>query len=432
MTTHKSKLLIILITLIMPFTTGCGLISNITGNKSSHEGHSNHSEKQKEATIYQCPMHPHYTSDQPGECPICGMRLVKANIQPEDHSQHSEKGVYINANKQQFIGIKTFKVSKRPVVKEIKTLGTVVPDERLITHVHIRFSGYVEEVFADYEGKYVSKGDPLFTIYSPDLVSTQEEYLLALAAEERLAGNKYDEIDKSQRSLKEATLRRLELWEISKQEIEELERTRKIKQHLTIHAPSNGFLGKKTVFEGLTITPNTDLYQITDLSRVWVIAEVFEPDLPYIKVGQNAKVTFSSGAASQIDGTITYVYPDLDITNRTGRVRIEVNNFDLKLKPNMYVDAILKEELGTQLIVPQTAIVDTGERKIIFAKTEDEYFRPINVELGAEVNLEDGNYQVIKSGLSEGEEIVTDGTFLLDSESNLQSALKQLSGGHNH
>lgn len=429
---NVNKFLVILILLSLPFVmAGCSFISNFSDRLTANE-HKGHIEKEpKEPTVYQCPMHPSYTSDRPGDCPICGMKLVKANVQ-SDKSQNSEKGIYINPNKQQFIGIRTFPLSKESVIKEIKTLGTVVPDERLISHIHTRFSGYVEKVFADYEGKYVSEGDPLFTIYSPDLVSTQEEYLLALEAEERLAGNTNDEIDKSQRSLKEATKRRLELWEINDKEIQELYETREVKQSLTIYSPSSGFISKKVVFEGLTVTPNMDLYQITDLSRVWVIAEVFEPDLPHIKVGQHAKITFPYETTNPINGTITYIYPDLDIANRTGKIRIEVSNYDLRLKPNMYVDAIIKKPLGNQLIVPQSSVVDTGERKIVFTKTEDNYFKPVNVELGAEVNLEDGNYQVIKSGLEEGEEVVTDGTFLLDSESNLQSALKQLSGGHKH
>ena len=424
--------LVILIFLTVSLS-GCSLVDKVLNRNSSHEGHDMSSTKEQK-TMYQCPMHPSYISDSPGDCPICGMKLVKIEKDPSVNSEEAKPAgaVHINVNKQQIIGINTTEVVKKATSKEIKTLGTVVPDERLIFHVHTRFPGYIDKVFADYEGKYVSAGTPLFTIYSPELVSTQEEYLLALKAEEQLAGHKYDEIDKSQQSLKEATLRRLELWEISEEEIKELAQNKTVKQHLTIDSPYSGFITKREAYEGLTISSETELYEITDLSKVWVIAEVFEPDLPYIKLGQEALINFTYETAAPLRGKITYIYPDLDEMNRTVKVRVEVLNPDLKLKPNMYVDAMISNPLGAQLIVPQSSIVDSGERQIVFVKTEDDYFIPKDVVLGAEINLKDDNYQVIKSGLAVGEKVVTDGNFLLDSESNLKSALKQLAGGHNH
>lgn len=435
--------MLVALVLITASLSGCTYVNRLLnggthhGNKERHE-HQNMS-MQKEKTMYQCPMHPNYISNKPGNCPICGMRLVEiekeeSGTEEMDHSAHSKPAgaVRINSNKQQIIGINTTEVVKKAISKEIKTLGTVVPDERLVTHVHTRFPGYIDKVFADYEGKYVSKGTPLFTIYSPELVSTQEEYLLALKAEEKLQGHKYDEINRSQQSLKEAALRRLELWEIGEKEIKELEETKEVKQHLTFYSPYSGFITKRKAYEGLTINPSTELYEITDLSRVWVIAEVFEQDLPYVQVGQEVLVKFTYETAAPLKGKITYIYPDLDEMNRTGRIRVEVFNPKLKLKPNMYVDAFISKPLGAQLIIPQSAIVDTGERQIAFVKTEDDYFIPKDLELGAELNLQEGNYQVVKSGLVAGEQVVTDGNFLLDSESNLQSALKQLTGGHNH
>lgn len=231
--------LVILIFLTVSLS-GCSLADKVLNRDSSnHQGHEMSSMKQGE-TMYQCPMHPSYTSDKPGTCPICGMKLNKVGAK-EDHSAHKAEGsVYINPNKQQVIGIKTQEAVSAPVSKSIKILGTVTPDERRIFHVHTKFSGYIEKVFADYEGKYVSAGDPLFTIYSPDLLSTQEEYLLALKAEEQLAGHKYDAVDKSQQHLKEASLRRLELWDIGEKEIEELARTKEVKRTLTFYSPASG------------------------------------------------------------------------------------------------------------------------------------------------------------------------------------------------
>ncbi len=425
----KSLVILIFFTVSL---SGCSLVDKVLNRgSSSHEGHDMSSMKEQK-TMYQCPMHPSYTSDKPGTCPICGMKLNKVGGKESSSSHKAEGSVYINHNKQQIIGIKTQEAVSIPVSKSIKILGTVTPDERRVFHVHTKFSGYVEKVFADYEGKYVSAGDPLFTIYSPDLVSTQEEYLLSLKAEEQLAGHKYDAVDKSQQHLKEASLRRLELWDISEKDIEELARSKEVRRTLTFYSPASGFINKKTVFEGLTVMPNMDLYEITDLSRVWVIGEVFEQDLPFVKLGQSAEINFPHGSAASFIGKISYIYPEVDEMNRTGKVRIEVANPNLTLKPNSYVDATVSQGLGKQLIVPQSSVIDTGERKIVFVKTEDDYFIPKDVQTGAEVNLKDGNYLVIKSGISEGEDVVTDGTFLIDSESNLQYALKQFSGGHNH
>lgn len=394
----------------------------------------------KQAEVYVCPMHPNYSSDKPGNCPICGMKLIDKTPEPdkEDHSKYKDHqkedkfAVEIDVNKQQLIGIATTQVKQQAITKEIKALGTVTPDERLINHVHTKFSGYIEKVFADYEGKYISKGSPLFTIYSPELVSTQEEYLLALKAEKELSNSNYDLIDKSHKSLKEASLRRLKLWDISDEEIKNLEANKEVKKDLTIYASYGGFITKRIAYEGLTIDPSKTLYEITDLSRVWVIAEVYEDDLAHIAVGQKVFVKFPYDNAKAFQGTLTYIYPDLDPTNRTAKVRVEVYNKGYELKPNMYVDAYISKDLGTQTIVPKSAVIDTGEKKIVFVKKGEGSFVPTGVELGPEFDLEQERYQVINSGLSTDDFVVTDGNFLLDSESNLQSALKQMVGGHQH
>lgn len=404
---------------------------------------TNGTKQEAKKEIWFCPMHPTYTSDKPGDCPICGMRLVKKErsknakiverkINHEGHEMkmpdESTSSLEIDPVKEQYLGIKTTKVVSKNVQKEINALGTVVADETRLAHVHTKFSGYVHKVFADYEGKWVEKGQPLFTVYSPELVSTQEEYLLALEAQEKLKGNKFPEIDKSQESLLEAAKRRLELWDITDEQINKLKESKQVTKDLTIYSHVSGFITKREVFEGTEIQPHTNLYDLADLSKVWVLLEVYENDLPFINVGQTATINFTYENLKPIVGKITYVYPTIDPMTRTAKVRVEVNNPGFKLKPDMYVNATVFADIGKRIVVPTRSVIDSGKRQIVFVKSNEGQFTPKEVKLGPEVNDE----KVIHSGLSEGDEVVTDGNFLLDSESNLETALQQMKtiGGH--
>ena len=403
------------------------------------------SKQEAKQALWVCPMHPTYTSDKPSDCPICGMRLVKKEIKGTgdekiverkmDHKGHKMNmpmdesiELEIDPAKQQYIGINTTKALKKNVNKKIKALGTIVPDETKLSHIHTKFSGYIKEVFADYEGKQVQKGQPLFTVYSPELVSTQEEYLLALEAEKELKGNKFPEIDKSQSALLEAARRRLELWDVTPEQIDKLKETKQITKELTIYSPVSGVITKREAFEGTEIKPETTLYDIVDLSRVWVFVEVYEVDLSLVMVGQTATVNFQDENTKPLTGKITFISPVIDPMTRTAKVRLEVNNSGYKLKPDMYVNAVILSDVGKQIVVPTRAVIDSGERKVVFVKTGKGQFTPKEVELGPEANDE----RVIYSGIDEGDEVVTDGNFLLDSESNLETALQQMkpTGGH--
>ncbi len=410
------------------------LVQNILG------AFSQGTTQESKSALYVCPMHPTYTSDRPGDCPICGMRLVKkegsknAKIverkMPMDMEEGKEESfkLEIDPAKQQYIGIKVTKAIKKDAKKEIKALGTIVPDETKLTHIHTKFSGYVHHVFADYEGKLIQKGQPLFTIYSPELVSTQEEYLLALEAEKKLKGNRFPEIDKFPSALLEAARRRLELWDITSEQIDKLRETKQATKELTIYSHVGGFITKREVFEGTEVAPHETLYDIVDLSKVWVLVEVYEVDLPLVMLGQTATVNFQYGNEKPLTGKITYISPTIDPTTRTAKVRLEVNNPGFNLKPDMYVNAVILSDVGKQVVVPTRAVIDSGERKIVFVKSGKGQFTPQEVELGPEVNDE----RVIYSGINDGDEVVTDGNFLLDSESNLETALQQMktTGGH--
>ena len=438
----KKIFLILILVVGLGFTlVKFNLIQNILGIFSQG------TTQESKSGIYVCPMHSTYTSDRPGDCPICGMRLVKKEgkktskiverkMEHEGHKMKMdmEEGkeeslkLEIDPDKQQYIGIKITKAIKKDAKKEIKALGTIVPDETKLAHIHTKFSGYIQKVFADYEGKLVSKGQPLFTVYSPELVSTQEEYLLALEAKEKLQGSKFPEIAKSQRELLSAARKRLELWDVSDEQIDKLEKSKQVTKELTIYSPVSGFITKREAFEGTEIKPEDTLYDIADLSRVWVFAEVYEVDLPQIVIGQTATINFQYGNEKPLTGKITYIYPTIDPTTRTVKVRLEVNNSGFKLKPDMYVNAVILSDLGKQIVVPTRAVIDSGERKIVFVKSGKGEFTPQEVELGPEVNDE----RVIYSGINEGDEVVTDGNFLLDSESNLETALQQMKPGRGH
>lgn len=414
--------------------------------------------QEAKSELYICPMHPTYTSDRPGDCPICGMKLVKKELKEDkendkiveremNHKGHDMKDMKmpmdmdesdtkepeaveleIDPAKQQYIGINTTKALRKNVSKEIKALGTIVPDETKLSHIHTKFSGYIKEVFADYEGKLVQKGQPLFTVYSPELVSTQEEYLLALQAKDKLKGNKFPEINASQEALLEAAKRRLELWDITDEQINKLEEARQVTKELTFYSPVNGFITKRDAFAGTQIAPEVTLYDIADLSKVWGQVEVYEVDLPYVMVGQSATINFPYDNLNPIAATITYIYPNVDPMTRTIKVRLEINNAGFKLKPDMYISTNIKSGFGNQIVVPARAVIESGERQVIFIKAKDGKFTPKEVRLGPEV----GNERIVFAGLNEGEEVVTDGNFLLDSESNLETALKQMkpAGGH--
>jgi RND family efflux transporter MFP subunit len=387
--------------------------------------------------IYACPMHPEQTSDRPGNCPICGMKLVKkeapakakpAPAQPAAAPASAEGGaILVPPQRQQLIGVQSVEAQPRSVVKEIRTVGKVAIDETRVSHVHTKVAGYVEEVFADFVGKAVKRGEPLFTIYSPEMVSTQQEYLIALRGQKQLADSPYPEVARGAASLVEAARERLRLWDISEPEIEALEKEGKVKRALTIYSPASGVITERAAFQhGRYVSPETHLYVIVDLSRVWILGEIYETDFPYVRVGQTAEIElpYATGAPARggLRGTITYLFPFLNPQTRTAQARVEFPNPDLALRPEMFVNLKLRVPLGQYLAVPRDAVLDTGIEKHVFVDKGDGYFEPRRVEVGPETD----GYTAILSGLRRGERVVTAANFLLDSESRIKSAFANM------
>jgi Cu(I)/Ag(I) efflux system membrane fusion protein len=332
--------------------------------------------------------------------------------------------VMVSPEKQQLMGVRIATVERRPMVRTVRTVGTITYDETKVTQVYSKIEGWVDKLYVNFTGKLVEKGQPLFTIYSPDLLATQQEYLLAIKAKERLAASSIPEVRSGAESLVEASKRRLALWDISEKQIRELEEKGEAQRTLTLYAPHSGFVIKKDVHQGMKIMPDKELYTIADLSTVWVNVDIYESEIPFVRPGQTASVALSYDPSGTLKGKVSYIYPYVDEKTRTAKARLDVPNPGFKLKPDMYVNAEIKIDGGRHLAVPEEAVLDSGIRKIVFIDKGNGHFEPKEVKLGAKL---DGFYQIVE-GLEEGEKIAASSAFLLDSESRLSEAMGAMAG----
>ncbi|HNJ44263.1 MAG TPA: efflux RND transporter periplasmic adaptor subunit, partial [Acidobacteriota bacterium] len=357
---------------------------------------------ERKILYWQDPMNPANRSDKPGKAPD-GMDLVPVYAEEGSQPQMPPGTVKISAAKQQLIGVTYGEVTSDSLTHTIRTVGRVAYDETKITRIHTKIDGWLDKVFVDFTGKLVTKGQPLISLYSPDLVSTQQEYLLALKAKNYLGQSEYKEIATSTNSLFESSRKRLLLWDIPEEEIQQIEKRGEPMRTLTLYAPSDGFVLAKNAYERQRVTPETELYTIADLSNIWVLADIYEYEIPSVKLGQSTTVTFSAFPGETFRGKITYIYPQLDNMTRTLKVRIELPNSGFKIKPDMYANIELQIGYGEQLSIPEEAVLDSGSEQTVFVVLEGGYFEPRNVQLGAKV----GNRFIILNGLNVGEKIVT-------------------------
>jgi len=353
--------------------------------------------------------------------------LTMESIQKEGKMQEVTPGaVQISPERQQLIGVKIGKVEMRPLEKIIRTVGRVDYDERKVVTVSPKIGGWIEDLYVDFTGRFVRQGEPLLTIYSPELVSTQEEYLIALRAKKDLVKSPFPEVAASGNSLAESAKRRLKLWDISDDQIKALEESGQAKKTLTLYSPFSGFVLEKMAFKGMSLMPGMALFKLADLSTVWVYADIYEYELPFIRLGQQAAIQLSYLQGEIFTGKTIYIYPSLDPNTRTARVRFEFPNPDGKLKPEMYGNVEIKVHLGQRLVVAEGAIIDTGLRQMAIVDKGDGYFEPREVKVGAKV---DHYYEILK-GLKAGERVVTSANFLIDSESRFKEAVG--APGHSH
>ena len=336
----------------------------------------------------------------------------------------SSGAINVSSEKQQLVGIRTAVVEIRPLIKKIRTVGIVTYDETKVAQVFTKVDGWIERLFVNFTGKLVEKGQPLFTLYSPDLVATQDEYLLALQSKESLASSSFTEIRAGADSLLEASRRRLSLWDISDEQIAELGMTRQPKKTLTFYSPISGFVLKKEAVQGMRVMPEKELYTITDLSTVWVNADIYEYELAEISIGQRATMRLSYYPGQTFTGKVSWIAPVVDEKTRTTKVRLEFSNPGFKLKPEMYANVEIDVDGGRKLAIPDEAVLDSGLRRVVFVDKGEGRYAPTEIKVGARFD----RYYEVLSGLGAGDRIIASASFLLDSESRLSEAMGAMAG----
>jgi RND family efflux transporter MFP subunit len=361
---------------------------------------------------------------------IADSKTEKANSTAEDSMANSMATppasaeaplvpVQISPQRLQSIGVKTGTVERKSVADEILTTGNVAVDETRLAYVQVRFSGYIQKVFADATYQYVRKGQPLFTIYSPDLVSTEREYLVARENQRQVAQSSVPGVASSAASLLDAAAARLKQWSVPQKEITRLESTGEVQQEIEIDSPVSGYITERNALPSVAVQPEMRLYTIADLSTVWVQAQVFQNDLERVKIGAPASLTVNTYPGRNCNGRVDFIYPQVDMDTRTAKVRVVFSNSGLQLKPGMFVNVSLKVPMGNQLVIPASGVLQSGTREIAFVERNDGYIEPREVQLGTRV----GDDFIVLKGLKVGEQIVTSANFLIDSESQLQAAL---------
>jgi membrane fusion protein, copper/silver efflux system len=379
---------------------------------------------------YYCPMHPAVVQDHPGECPICNMTLVPKTTKPSGTMKPSLvaptpasprvpglSGIDLTPERIQLIGMRTASVKRESVGGQLRTTGVVTASERGLAQINTRFGGWIEKLLVSETGERVRRGQVLATVYSPDVLRAEQELLLTRG----WSGSGGQELDANAR-------RRLELLGISAPEIEELLRTGKPTEAITIRSPVGGYVMAKNAVAGLAIVPGTVLFEVADLSTVWVTADIYELDVSRVRVGQPARLELNAYAGQTHAGKVKFISPTLDPESRTLRVRLEFKNrFDgsgPRLRPGMYGTVYLDLPPTTGLMVPAEAVVDTGEIHYLFVVQGGGHFEPRMVKVGARMN----DRVEILGGVSEGETVVTTGNFLIDSESRLRAAVEGQAG----
>jgi multidrug efflux pump subunit AcrA (membrane-fusion protein) len=407
----------------------------VAGGYKLFDRHGNHA-----SLTYTCPMHPEIIQDMPGSCPICGMSLVPVSqhgpegeeAQTPEPSMEEDKikghlvAINVPPEKRRMLGVTFDVVSRRLISKQIKTSARVVADERRMHRITTKTGGWIEKLYINQTGYHVRKGDALLSIYSPELVSAQYEYLSAIKAEAAVrAGN--DPIAGNIGIIKEAARERLKLFDLTEGQIKELEKSGLAGRQVTVYSPASGFVIEKSVLEGQKIMPNDSLLVIADMSQVWAEADIYEPDISYVKPGMAVELTLAAVPGAVFAGKVSFMYPYLDPATRTLKARMEIPNPDKLLRLEMYADAKITYVIGERISVSESAVMRTGGNNYVFVEGKGDSIEPRDITLG--VMGSDGYFEVI-SGLSEGEKVVTSANFFIDSESSLKAAFKSATEKH--
>ncbi len=375
----------------------------------------------KKVLYWRAPMNPNEVYNHPGKSKM-GMDLV-----PVYADEGSAQGVVsIDPAMQQDMNVKIDTVKERNISTNVITNGVLVTDETKEYIVTTKVNGWVQKLFVNYTGDKIIKGTKLMEIYSPELVSAEQEFLSALSFQNSVQGNSNNDVSSSGSQLVENARKKLELLDLPDNDIQELEKTKQLKTYITLYAPYSGTVLEKNIVEGQKINAGMSLLHIADLSKLWLQADIYETELSKIKLGSTAKIRFNYMPGKVYNGIVSFIYPTIDKMTRTVKVRLDINNSTGELKPDMYANVEIEgKNLGLFPTVPEQSVIRSGINNIVILSLGNGKFKPVDVELGVYAN---GYYQILK-GLSSGERIVTSAQFLIDSESNLKAALNQFSNG---
>jgi RND family efflux transporter MFP subunit len=482
----KSRFFLVLSAILGLLLAGVVAFYNVPAFHLLIHPHAGGDNTAKTADMYTCGMHPFILSDKPGNCPICGMTLTKiegaaapvvaagAKSAPaekpsggarkllfyrnpmnpnitskspakdemgmdyvpvfEDEVKGSGAGVnlpegyaavQVGAERVRLAGIRSATAVREAISHPVRAAGVVVPDETRVRRVQAKIEGWIEKLHSNVTGQLVTKGQPLLEIYSPELVATQREYLLARAGVERMKESPYQDARQMSSGLAQAARTRLKLFDVPENFIEELERTGEVRRTVTLNAPASGYVTGKEIFEGTRVSPGMDLLTVTDLSRVWIDADLYEYEAQSVRVGQTATLETVADPGAKLKGRVSFLYPTFSPDTRTLKVRFEFPNPGLRLKPQMYANVSLDLHGVTGVVIPDSALIETGLRRIVFVDAGDGSFEPREVKVGVRG---DGKAQIL-SGVKAGENVAVGANFLLDSESKLRAALTKMTGG---
>ncbi|RPI66069.1 MAG: efflux RND transporter periplasmic adaptor subunit [Ignavibacteriales bacterium] len=373
-----------------------------------------------EKQIYYCPMHPEVQSDKPGVCPICHMDLVLKDNDNDDMAEHNDDLIQLNNRKLALANVSVSEVKSEKLSKEITSYSYVDFAEQNRVIIAAKFNGRIEKMYVDRTGDYVKKGDALFEIYSPDIIQAQNDYLIASKG---FANINISESGSNNNSIIEAAKQKLLYMGITQGQVEEIEKSGKVNHSITYYSPASGTVIEKKVQEGIYVNEGSIIYDIADLTELWIISEIFADDLGFIKKDSKIKFRMQTYPDKEFFGRVDLIYPVINPETRTIKIRSVLPNRDALLKPNMYGNAVFTADIPEGITIPAEAVILTGERSIVWVEKEKGKFEMREIKTGYKIN---GKYQVL-SGLREGERIVSEGTYLIDSESQLRSGK---SSGH--
>jgi membrane fusion protein, copper/silver efflux system len=355
-----------------------------------------------------------------------------ASSRSEDNAEKDRTAtVEIDSERQQMIGIKTLAATVKPMKKTLRTVGRVEFDERKLTTVNCKVEGWIDRLYANYTGQYIRKGELLAEIYSPELLSTQLEYLNLLQWKPALGfryqrnveislGDRFNTFGRLTMNdldpLVDVFKQKLALWDISEEQIKEIETSKKPMRTIKIKSPASGYIFQKPVFKGTRVAPGDKIFDIVDLSTIWILADIYEYEIPFVKVGQNAKITLSYYPGKEFTAKVDFIYPSLSGQTRTAKARFVIPNPNLLLKPQMFANIEMELNLGERFAIPETAVLDTGTRQIVYVDMGDGYFAAQQIKTGERAN---GMVEVL-SGLKDGEKVASSAVFLIDSEAKLK------------